>query len=105
MFLDDQIVEIAEKSDWNHWNTRTNVEMQIIDLVYNKLVEKSNLIKKNVFANDNDLLIEVKRVRRAFDLAISKLHKEGIHIHLTWSELVQTFFHESPLLMDKLTNI
>jgi len=49
-------------------------------------------------ATDQDLLTEIKRVKRCYTLASSQLKKKGIDLRLEWNEIIEIVFHNSSLI-------
>lgn len=100
MFLDDQIVEIAEGYDWTRWSTRELVTYDIIQLLHKRFNE---IGREN--AHFNDICVEVKRVKNALILATKRLEKKGIHLRLTWGEVVSILFPEDNAVTKKLQQV
>lgn len=103
MFLDDEIVQLAKSADWTKWQTRSSVELKILDIVTKQFISKSDLLK-TINGNDNDLIIEITKIKRMYNLAMQRLAKNNIHISLTWESLVLITFKPGPL-SDTLINL
>ena len=97
MFLDDEIVQIAESRDWTHWSTREKVNYDIIKLLHKRFVDIGN--ENTQF---NDILIEVKKVKNAFTLATKRLEKKGVYLHLSWHEVVSILYPKDTEVTKKL---
>lgn len=98
MFLDDEIVQIAESRDWTHWSTREKVNYEILKVMSKRFTDIANNIKKAQISTDAELLMEIKRAKNAYNLALTRLKKKGIDLRLSWNEVIEVIFHESSLI-------
>jgi len=98
MFLDDEIVQIAESRDWTHWSTREKVNYEVLQILIKRFTDIGEEIKQKPMATDQDLLTEIKRVKRCYTLASSQLKKKGIDLRLEWNEIIEIVFHNSSLI-------
>lgn len=98
MFLDDQIVQIAQSRDWKHWSTREKVNYEVLTLLSKRFSDIAEEIKQKPMSTDQDLLTEIKRVKRCYNLATAQLKKKGIDLRLEWNEIIEIVFHNSSLV-------
>ena len=100
MFLDDQIVEIAESRDWKHWSTRELVTYDVMKILHKRFVDAGHKAM-----NDSELLMEVKRIKNALSLASARLEKKNIHLKIEWNEVIDAIFHANEDLVKKLQSV
>lgn len=104
MFLDDEIVQIAESRDWTHWSTREKVNYEILKVMSKRFTDIANNIKESRLSTDAELFIEIKRTKNAYNLALTRLKKKGIDLRLSWNEVIEVIFHESTFI-SKFQNV
>lgn len=80
MFLDDQLIQIANSGDKSHWSYREATKSKMIKALLENIQTKAKQLVEAKSASDQEFLIHIKRCRSMWYMAATKLEKSGNHV-------------------------